>query len=68
MWNAFRGNPLVGGTFTNFRTIQKTIKKMERYESQQANGEMEKNYTKKERLMIERELIKMRNFLKALKI
>jgi len=27
----------LGGTFTNFRTIQKTIKKMERYESLMAN-------------------------------
>jgi small subunit ribosomal protein S2 len=57
----------LGGTFTNFRTIQKTIKKMERYESQQANGEMEKNYTKKERLMIERELIKMRTLFEGIK-
>jgi small subunit ribosomal protein S2 len=57
----------LGGTFTNFRTIQKTIKKMERYETQKANGEMEKNYTKKERLMIERELIKMRNLFEGIK-
>jgi small subunit ribosomal protein S2 len=40
---------------------------MERYETQKANGEMEKNYTKKERLMIERELIKMRNLFEGIK-
>lgn len=57
----------LGGTFTNFRTIQKTIKKMEKYESQKATGEMEKNYTKKERLMIERELVKMHSLFEGIK-
>ena len=57
----------LGGTFTNFRTIQKTIKKMERYEQLKANGELEKNYTKKERLLIERELIKMRTLFEGIK-
>lgn len=57
----------LGGTFTNFRTIQKTIKKMERYETQIANGEMDKNYTKKERLMVERELVKMHSLFEGIK-
>jgi len=57
----------LGGTFTNFRTIQKTIKKMERYESLKANGELEKNYTKKERLLIERELEKMHTLFEGIK-
>lgn len=57
----------LGGTFTNFRTIQKTIKKMERYETDIANGAMEKNYTKKERLMVERELIKMHSLFEGIK-
>ncbi len=57
----------LGGTFTNFRTIQKSIKKMERYENQKASGEMEKNYTKKERLMIERELVKMKTLFEGIK-
>jgi small subunit ribosomal protein S2 len=57
----------LGGTFTNFRTIQKTIKKMERYESDIATGAMEKNYTKKERLMVGRELIKMRSLFEGIK-
>ncbi len=46
----------LGGTFTNFKTIQKTIRKMEKLESLKATGELETRYTKKERLMIEREI------------
>lgn len=57
----------LGGTFTNFRTIQKTIKKMERYENLKASGELEKNYTKKERLLIERELVKMKVLFEGIK-
>ena len=57
----------LGGTFTNFRTIQKTIKKMERYEQLQATGELQKNYTKKERLLIERELVKMKSLFEGIK-
>ena len=50
----------LGGTFTNFKTIQKTIRKMEKLESLKASGELESRYTKKERLLIEREIAKMR--------
>ncbi len=57
----------LGGTFTNFRTIQKSIKKMERFETLKATGEMERNYTKKERLLMERELIKMRTLFEGIK-
>ncbi len=57
----------LGGTFTNFRTIQKTIKKMERYETLKATGELERNYTKKERLMIDRELTKMKTLFEGIK-
>ena len=57
----------LGGTFTNFRTIQKTIKKMERYENLKASGELEQNYTKKERLLIERELTKMKTLFEGIK-
>ncbi len=57
----------LGGTFTNFRTIQKTIKKMEKYESQKASGELERMYTKKERLLVERELVKMHTLFEGIK-
>ena len=56
----------LGGTFTNFRTIQRTIKKMERYEKMIADGEIAK-YTKKEQLMIRREVEKMKTFFSGIK-
>ncbi len=56
----------LGGTFTNFRTIQRTIKKMERYEKMIEDGEISK-YTKKEQLMIKREVEKMKNFFSGIK-
>ncbi|OGE83666.1 MAG: 30S ribosomal protein S2 [Candidatus Doudnabacteria bacterium RIFCSPLOWO2_01_FULL_44_21] len=56
----------LGGTFTNFRTIQRTIKKMERYEKMIADGEIKK-YTKKEQLMIAREVDKMKTFFSGIK-
>src|SRR3990167_1608010 len=56
----------LGGTFTNFRTIQRTIKKMERYEKMIADGEIKK-YTKKEQLMIAREVEKMKTFFSGIK-
>lgn len=57
----------LGGTFTNFRTIQKSIKKMERYETQKASGELDQHYTKKERLMVDRELAKMKILFEGIK-
>jgi len=56
----------LGGTFTNFRTIQRTIKKMDRYEKMIADGEVKK-YTKKEQLMIGREVEKMKTFFSGIK-
>lgn len=56
----------LGGTFTNFRTIQRTIKKMERLEKLVAEGEITK-YTKKEQLMIAREIEKMKTFFSGIK-
>ncbi len=56
----------LGGTFTNFKTIQKTIRKMEKLESMKASGELEKNYTKKERLMVEREIEKLKKLFEGI--
>jgi len=39
---------------------------MEKLESMKATGELEKNYTKKERLMIEREIEKMRKLFEGI--
>ncbi|MBI2607261.1 MAG: 30S ribosomal protein S2 [Candidatus Doudnabacteria bacterium] len=56
----------LGGTFTNFRTVQKSIRKMERLEKLVADGEISK-YTKKEQLMIKREIEKMKTFFSGIK-
>ena len=56
----------LGGSFTNFRTIQKTIRKMEKLESLKASGELESRYTKKERLLIEREIAKMKRLFEGI--
>lgn len=56
----------MGGTFTNFRTIQKTIRKLEKFEDLKASGEIDR-YTKKERLMIEREIEKLKKLFEGIK-
>ncbi len=57
----------LGGTFTNFRTIQKTIRKLEKLQELQANGELAAQYTKKERLLIEREIIKLQKLFEGMR-
>lgn len=47
----------LGGTLTNFRTIQRSIKKLASREELLASEKV-KNYTKKERLMMQREVAK----------
>src|ERR1700722_13342144 len=56
----------LGGTFTNFRTIQKTIRKLEKLESLKASGELQLHYTKKERLLIEREIEKLKKLFEGI--
>lgn len=48
----------LGGTLSNFKIIANRVKRMEEMEKEQKSGALEK-YTKKERLMFERELKKM---------
>lgn len=55
----------LGGTFTNFRTIQKTIRKLEKLENLKNSGEIDK-FTKKERLMIEREIEKLKKLFEGI--
>lgn len=57
----------LGGTFTNFRTIQKTIRKLEKLEELKASGQFEVQYTKKERLLIEREMLKLEKLFEGIK-
>ena len=51
----------IGGTLTNFPEIRKRVEKMESWISQKEKGELAK-YTKKERLLIDREIDKLRVF------
>ncbi len=48
----------IGGTLTNFKNIRKRIDRLEKLVSERASGELEK-YTKRERLMIDREITEL---------
>jgi len=49
----------LGGTFTNFETIQKRVNHYKDLESKKQSGQLEK-YTKKERLLFDRELASLK--------
>ena len=51
----------IGGTLTNFPQIRKRVEKLETLVSQRDKGELAK-YTKKERLLIDREIAKLHEF------
>lgn len=57
----------LGGTFTNFKTIQKTIKKLENLQRLRDAEDFGMKYTKKERLLIEREIQKLENLFRGIK-
>lgn len=57
----------LGGTFTNFRTIQKTVRKLEKLQSRKDSPDFEQKYTKKERLLIEREIEKLTKLFSGIK-
>jgi len=55
----------IGGTLTNFIQIRKRIERMEDLVSKREKGELTK-YTKKERLLIDREIAKLERFFLGL--
>jgi small subunit ribosomal protein S2 len=57
----------IGGTLTNFPEIRKRVEKMENLAMQKEKGELVK-YTKKERLLIDREIDKLREFFFGLSV
>ncbi|MBI4050565.1 MAG: 30S ribosomal protein S2 [Candidatus Doudnabacteria bacterium] len=57
----------LGGTFTNFKTIQKTIRKLEKLQKLRDGEDFESKYTKKERLLIEREIQKLEQLFEGTK-
>ncbi len=48
----------IGGTLTNFKNIRKRIDRLQKFMQERESGELEK-YTKRERLMIDREIEKL---------
>jgi len=46
----------IGGTLTNFKNIRKRIERLDRLVTDRASGELEKKYTKKEQLLLSREV------------
>lgn len=56
----------IGGTLTNFESIKNTLKRLEDLESKKEKGELGK-YTKKERLLIDREIYKLEEALGGLR-
>ena len=56
----------LGGTLTNFKIINSRVKRLVELEEQKASGALEK-YTKKEQLLLGRELIKMSKSFEGLK-
>jgi small subunit ribosomal protein S2 len=57
----------LGGTFTNFKTIQRTIRKLENLQKLKASSDFEIKYIKKERLLIEREIEKLEKLFEGIK-
>lgn len=56
----------IGGTLTNFKVINSRVKRLEELERQKASGELDK-YTKKERMMFDKEMAKMSHHYEGLK-
>jgi small subunit ribosomal protein S2 len=56
----------IGGTLTNFKVINSRVRRLEEMEKAQASGGWDK-YTKKERVVMERDLAKMKNKFDGLK-
>lgn len=57
----------LGGTFTNYKTIQKTVRKLKELHQSKESKDFEQKYTKKERLTIEREIVKLENLFEGIK-
>lgn len=61
----FVAGRFIGGTLTNFGEIKKRVEKLETLVSQREKGELAK-YTKKERLLIDREIERLKKFFSGL--
>jgi small subunit ribosomal protein S2 len=57
----------LGGMLTNFQTVKKQIRRLRELEQGSADGDFE-NYTKKEKLLFERERVKLSRNLEGIKL
>jgi small subunit ribosomal protein S2 len=57
----------LGGTLTNFQTIKRQIRRLRDLEQGTAEGGELHNYTKKEKLLFERERVKLARYLEGVK-
>lgn len=57
----------IGGTLTNFKVISKRIEMLSSLEQKQASGEFEK-YTKKERMLFEKDIIRLKRDFDGLRL
>lgn len=57
----------LGGTLTNFRAIRKRGEYLESLLSQKESGELESKYTKKERMLLEKDIVKLQRYFDGLK-
>lgn len=46
----------IGGTLTNFKNIRKRVERLEKLKADTESGELEKKYTKREQLLLSREI------------
>jgi small subunit ribosomal protein S2 len=58
-------NRWIGGMLSNFGEMKKRISRLEELESGSASGELERKYTKKERMMLSREATKLAHNFKG---
>ena len=56
----------LGGTFTNFSQIKSRIDRLAELKEQKASGELLEKYTKKERLLIDKEITRLERYLGSL--
>jgi small subunit ribosomal protein S2 len=56
---AYVTNRWIGGMITNWSEIKKRILRLESLKNEQESGELDRKYTKKERVMIQREIDKL---------
>lgn len=56
----------IGGTITNFAAIRSRVEKLLTLRSQKEKGELAQKYTKKERLLIDREIERLEKFFEGI--